>query len=310
MSTDTQEHLADDWDNELDPRRLLLKYDVQIDSLPFRKPVLVGCAIVRRLWKILHDKRSTLIVEGMEAFMHRASSDKSYVYTEAARKTIASLCTDAYNAYTALCDSRRRDTERYEGVSAATAAYTVVCLTRLLDSGELQAHTYRAHNLRMLVSSAWPFRVDVLEDPDETEIGAITRAMGATMKNILGNPFRCIKLPPGLNPCKACKGKGSVPAGAGGAVDRPHRVPCERCASTGRTKSPVLTPEVLGMAQFAYSQPCGDDGVLNNEPLLVLSDALEDTGYDMPEILEHLRSPGPHHKGMWSLDLLVCDAAR
>jgi hypothetical protein len=70
--------------------------------------------------------------------------------------------------------------------------------------------------------------------------------------------------------------------------------------------SPVsLGPLVLGLAQAAYENrimPCGILGVLR---LAVLADALEDTGWTNPVILEHLRGPGPHVRGCWVVDSLL-----
>jgi hypothetical protein len=39
--------------------------------------------------------------------------------------------------------------------------------------------------------------------------------------------------------------------------------------------------------------------------LPVLADALEEAGCDNPDILNHLRGPGPHARGCWALDLLL-----
>ena len=39
--------------------------------------------------------------------------------------------------------------------------------------------------------------------------------------------------------------------------------------------------------------------------LPVLGDALEDAGCADPELLGHLRGPGPHVRGCWALDLLL-----
>jgi hypothetical protein len=39
--------------------------------------------------------------------------------------------------------------------------------------------------------------------------------------------------------------------------------------------------------------------------LPVLADALEDAGCTDPELLGHLRGPGPHARGCWSVDLLL-----
>jgi hypothetical protein len=39
--------------------------------------------------------------------------------------------------------------------------------------------------------------------------------------------------------------------------------------------------------------------------LPVLADACEESGDAPLELVAHLRSPGPHYRGMWSLDLLL-----
>jgi hypothetical protein len=39
--------------------------------------------------------------------------------------------------------------------------------------------------------------------------------------------------------------------------------------------------------------------------LPILADALEDAGCDSPDLLTHLRSPGPHVLGCWALDALI-----
>jgi hypothetical protein len=39
--------------------------------------------------------------------------------------------------------------------------------------------------------------------------------------------------------------------------------------------------------------------------LPVLGDALEDAGCADPELLGHLRGPGPHVRGCWAVDLLL-----
>lgn len=60
-----------------------------------------------------------------------------------------------------------------------------------------------------------------------------------------------------------------------------------------------LTPDVLRIAQEIYEDRRFDE-------LPVLADALEiEGGCDHTGLLGHLRSPGPHYKGMWSLDLIL-----
>jgi hypothetical protein len=41
------------------------------------------------------------------------------------------------------------------------------------------------------------------------------------------------------------------------------------------------------------------------EHLPILADALEDAGCTAAEFLDHLRSPGPHVRGCWALDLIL-----
>jgi hypothetical protein len=41
------------------------------------------------------------------------------------------------------------------------------------------------------------------------------------------------------------------------------------------------------------------------DELPVLADALEDAGCTDAELLGHLRSPGPHVRGCWAVDLVL-----
>ena len=65
------------------------------------------------------------------------------------------------------------------------------------------------------------------------------------------------------------------------------------------------TPIVLGIAEMAYLERDLPTGHLDNARLAVLSDALEEAGCDDAELLSHLRSPGPHVRGCWALDLIL-----
>jgi hypothetical protein len=55
---------------------------------------------------------------------------------------------------------------------------------------------------------------------------------------------------------------------------------------------------VRKMAQLIY-----DDRPFDRLP--ILADALEDAGCSAPELLGHLRGPGPHARGCWAVDLLL-----
>jgi hypothetical protein len=66
-----------------------------------------------------------------------------------------------------------------------------------------------------------------------------------------------------------------------------------------------ITPTVLNLARAAYDERIMPSGELDLARLAVLSDALEEAGCDNPDILNHLRSPGPHVRGCWVVDLLL-----
>src|SRR5262249_54325206 len=65
------------------------------------------------------------------------------------------------------------------------------------------------------------------------------------------------------------------------------------------------TPTVVSLATAAYDDRHLPTGHLDRERLAVLADALEDAGCGDEQILNHLRSPGPHVRGCWPLDLLL-----
>ena len=70
-------------------------------------------------------------------------------------------------------------------------------------------------------------------------------------------------------------------------------------APVGRDFDPAWrTAAVLAIAAACYAARAFDR-------LPVLADALEDAGCDAPELLAHLRGPGPHARGCWVLDVVL-----
>ncbi len=65
-----------------------------------------------------------------------------------------------------------------------------------------------------------------------------------------------------------------------------------------------LTADVRVLAQAAYEERHLPSGHLDPARLGVLADALEEAGA-AGGILTHLRSPGPHVRGCWAVDLLL-----
>jgi hypothetical protein len=75
---------------------------------------------------------------------------------------------------------------------------------------------------------------------------------------------------------------------------------------------PLLAPSlldwdgiILQLAQAAYEHRTLPSGYLDPARLAVLSDALEEAGCTDADLLTHLRSPGPHVRGCWAVDLLL-----
>jgi hypothetical protein len=62
---------------------------------------------------------------------------------------------------------------------------------------------------------------------------------------------------------------------------------------------------VMSLALTAYTERSLPSGHLAPARLAVLSDALEEVGCADAALLSHLRSPGPHVRGCWALDLVL-----
>ena len=72
-----------------------------------------------------------------------------------------------------------------------------------------------------------------------------------------------------------------------------------------------LSPAVVNISTDEPDEPSEStepqmpEGSLDLDRLAVLADALSATGCADADILAHLRSPGPHVRGCWALDLLL-----
>ncbi len=66
-----------------------------------------------------------------------------------------------------------------------------------------------------------------------------------------------------------------------------------------------LTPTVPSLAWAVYEGRDLPLGCLDPSRLAVLADALEEAGCTDAALLSHLRSPGPHVRGCWALDLIL-----
>ncbi len=62
---------------------------------------------------------------------------------------------------------------------------------------------------------------------------------------------------------------------------------------------------VVQLAQSAYAERELPSGHLDSARLGLLADMLEDAGCTNPDLLGHLRGPGPHVRGCWAVDVLL-----
>jgi hypothetical protein len=63
--------------------------------------------------------------------------------------------------------------------------------------------------------------------------------------------------------------------------------------------------DAISLAKAAYEERHLPSGHLDPARLAVLSDALEEAGGTDDSLLSHVRSPGPHVRGCWALDLVL-----
>jgi hypothetical protein len=77
----------------------------------------------------------------------------------------------------------------------------------------------------------------------------------------------------------------------------------------GSVEPTLLTATVTGLAAVAYEERALPSGELDPRRLAVLADALEDAGCSDPELLGHLRAPGPHVRGCRAVDLILGNGA-
>jgi hypothetical protein len=97
-----------------------------------------------------------------------------------------------------------------------------------------------------------------------------------------------------------------TPAGRGPSADEAIVTPLLREVLGNPWRRPVVAPAWLawnGGAVPKLAATIYDEHAFERLP--ILADALEDAGCDNDDLLTHLRSPGPHFRGCWALDLIL-----
>lgn len=152
-------------------------------------------------------------------------------------------------------------------------------------------------------------------------------AQAVIIREIIGNPFRPLDVSSWR--CGLC---GKHESGQMGGQDEKEF--CRDCGESWSWRpKDWFTPVVVSLAEAAYAKrqerdcqacrsagtryvpdPCPDcgntalvarSGHLDPARLAVLADALEEAGCTGDGILSHLRSPGPHVRGCWVVDLIL-----
>jgi hypothetical protein len=78
-----------------------------------------------------------------------------------------------------------------------------------------------------------------------------------------------------------------------------------RHPTKGRRKPVPMTADVRTLAEAACEERQLPAGHLVAARLAVLSDALEEAGCSDAQLLDHLRSAGPHVRGCWAVDAVL-----
>ncbi len=143
-------------------------------------------------------------------------------------------------------------------------------LTRRTDTGGMSTFTWSLSSPSCALAELieWAFSSERPTYPSPAEAADIFR-------DVIGNPFRPVALPLGPT-CRNC----AAPYGE-------RQYECD-CRGTGHQPCPYLTPLIVSLAQAAYDNRA-DDGALEPDRLLILSDALEEAGCADEEVLMHLR---------------------
>ncbi len=285
----------------------------RIETFGERKIRLFACACARRVWHLLDDERSRKAVAMAEEF----ADDKSDRITPAsagARVAMAAFYNEQFTP----------DPEHYIAANLAR-----LCCWR----------PSRIHGPRQVT-----FDEDVPAGIAGAADRLLGGEAAGLFRDMTGDPFSPVQLRHlGSALCRACLGSGSVYGSmpptpcpvcscvtpqvrslAQAAYEERPAKECEKCRGKGSwwvcpmcrgewggdvgPECFVCNGSLLGRKTCTTCDGSGaiDDGTGTLDPvrLAVLSDALEEGGAGHL-LLAALRSPGPHYRGFWPLDLIL-----
>jgi hypothetical protein len=254
------------------------QYKLADSEVTSRKFLLLACACCRRMLSCLHGSAVAQLVGAAEQYAEGLAGREEL---SVARGRMASLVAEWEGGF---ADFRNRMPEgpdfEYPTGGMVPFELSELLIVSLILEGEIFA------------GKAILAATEVSEDRDDTIVsftksyhGAVA-ALGAVAK--LLNTFDLFE-----------------------SLVWPRDLPCElvRDAFAFPRRGPFLdawrTPTVVSLGRAAYDERQLPSGELAPDSLAVLSDALEESGFDDTAILDHLRSPGPHVRGGWALDLCL-----
>jgi hypothetical protein len=147
-----------------------------------------------------------------------------------------------------------------------------LALAALRMTGDERTVTHYAYHVPFFLQGA------LAATRGQEALSELQRAQAGLLRDVVGNPYR-----------------------AANRLRRTHAWGRKPLA----VRSSWLAGDVLALCQAAYAERELPSGHLCSERLAVLSDALEEAGCSEEAILSHLRSPGPHVRGCWVLDLIL-----
>jgi hypothetical protein len=253
-----------------DPKRMLA---FRQGRARWRKRLLYGCACCRLVWQRLSlegSRRAVIACERhVDGLAEPGEVEASLGAAQAAREQLGQ---EDQRLASEVGDSRRRGGEdeslsrRYgEAVVASYAASAAECLVRCLTWRFLRQSRYASVE-SAVASVSHAWRLAAWQSPAARQ--QATFRVRSIRAGLLRDVF-------------------------GNPFRRVPRVAAWR------------TPDVLSLAQAAYDERLLPSGELDAMRLAVLADALEEAGCGDDVLLAHLRSPGPHVRGCWVIDLLL-----
>jgi hypothetical protein len=219
-----------------------------------RRLRLFACAACRQVWRVFVDDDSRRAVEVAERFADVSAGREEL---DCARRSAEAAERRAMEHITRLTGGRGWQgplpaelaaAQQARGTAAAAAAAAAPHgLHRAAETAALQA--------QLAAGAAQDPQLEGQRAAAATEGGQC-----ALVRDIFGDPFRRVAVPPGW---------------------------------------------FAQLAESAYQARQLPAGHLNPVRLAALADALEESGDVEPEVLAHLRSPGPHVRGCWVIDALT-----